>query len=126
LRAFEATPQSDVKFSPLGSRFDIQVNFFMTLTVSPYLTAPPSARSPQPAANGTAEGTSAPEKSAAAAADSVTLSPAAQQALGATQKTPLQSTLEAILDGVQNSTGPTLTFRAATDASTGKTLDQSC
>ena len=96
----------------------------MTLTVSPYLIAPHSGRSPQPAANGAAEGTSTPQKSGDAVPDSVTLSPTAQQAMA--QKTPLQSTLETILASVQTSTGPTLRFGSATNGSTGKTLDRSC
>jgi hypothetical protein len=99
----------------------------MTITVSPYLITPLGGRSPQPADGGTA----APRDSAPsqAANDSVTLSPAAQDAMKSApepQKTPLQSTLETILNSVQTSTGPTLTFRPAPDSQTGKTLDQTC
>jgi len=99
----------------------------MTLTVSPYLVTPPGGISPQPAQ----DGTEAPRSSTTgqATTDSVTLSPAAQEAMKSVpepQKTPLQSTLETILNSVQNSTGPTLTFRPAPDSQTGKTLDQTC
>ena len=97
----------------------------MTLSVSPYLTAPPSGRSPRPAV----DRTSAPQNSGdagASAKDSVSLSPAAAQALAAAPpdatKTPPPSTLEKILTGIKN--GPNL-FRSAPDNSTGKTLDQS-
>jgi hypothetical protein len=97
----------------------------MTLTVSPYLTAPLSGRSPQPAP----DRTNAPQKSgdvpADSAKDSISLSPAAQQALAAVppdaNKTPPQSTLGAILAGIKN--GPNLFFRSKPD--TGKNLDQS-
>ena len=97
----------------------------MTLTVSPYLTAPPSGRSPQPAP----DSTNAPQNPGDAATDStkdsISLSPAAQQALAAAppeaNKTPLQSTLGTILAGIKN--GPNLFFRAKPD--TGKNLDQS-
>jgi hypothetical protein len=103
----------------------------MTLTVSPYLIVPPSGLAPQPAADESVGTAGAPQTPNAADAtqDSVSLSPAAQQVLANTsppQKTLLQSALEKILTAVQTSTGPTLTFSAATDASTGKTLDQSC
>lgn len=96
----------------------------MTLTVSPYLTSPPGGRSPQPAN----DSAGAQQKPAAADSpkDSISLSPAAQQALGGEQKTPLQSALETILTAVKNATGPTLNFGSATNASTGKNLDQSC
>jgi hypothetical protein len=98
----------------------------MTLTVSPYLTAPPSGRSPQSAP----DRANAPQKSGDAPGDStkdsISLSPGAQQALAAAapdvNKTPLQSTLETILAVVKN--GPNLFFRPAPD--TGKNLDQSC
>ena len=98
----------------------------MTLTVSPYLTAPPSGRSPQSAP----DKTNALQKSGEApgdfAKDSISLSPGAQQALAAAppnaNKTPLQSTLETILAAVKS--GPSLFFRSAPD--TGKNLDQSC
>ena len=98
----------------------------MTLSIIPYLTAPPSGRSPRPAV----DSTSAPQNSGAAGAsakDSVSLSPAAEQALTAApppdaNKTPPQSALEKILAGIKN--GPNL-FRSAPDNSTGKTLDRS-
>ena len=101
----------------------------MALTVSPYLSAQQTAASPAPAR---AETRQSPGTASSAATDSVRLSPAAQQALAGTpsptdgQKTPLQATLEMILTSVRNATGPTLTFRPATDSQTGKTLDQSC
>ena len=99
----------------------------MTLTVSPYLTAPPSGRSPQSAP----DRTTAPQKSGEApgdsAKDSISLSPSAQQALAAAPRdaneTPPQSTLGKILTGIRNVTSPNL-FRSAPD--TGKNLDQSC
>jgi hypothetical protein len=102
----------------------------MTLTVSPYLTAPPSGRSPQSAP----DRTNAPQKSGEApgdsAKDSISLSPGAQQALAAAppdaNETPSQSTLGKILAGIKNATGPILSFGSATNTSTGKNLDQSC
>jgi hypothetical protein len=97
----------------------------MTLSVSPYLTAPPSGRSPRPAA----DSTSAPQNSGdagASAKDSISLSPTAEQALAAVPpdaiKPPPQSAMEKILAGIRN--GPNL-FRSAPDNSTGKNLDQS-
>ena len=100
----------------------------MTLTVSPYLTAPPSGRSPQSAPDKTDAPQKSGEASGDSAKDSISLSPGAQQALAAAPpdaaKTPLQSTLETILAVVKTATGPNLFFRSAPD--TGKNLDQSC
>ena len=103
----------------------------MSLTISPYLLAPLSGRQP-PSASSAPEATNVPQQSAPA--DKVTLSPAAQQAMARPTKTQLENALERILTGVKTSTGPTLTFGAAPDASTapdsagalGRNLDQSC
>lgn len=92
----------------------------MTITVSPYLT---QTLAP---ANGPSDG-QAPAKPAAdsnphnpaSPADSVTLSPEAQNRLN---KTLIESAMERILDGVKNSTGPRLVFQPAI----GTKLDQSC
>lgn len=107
----------------------------MTLTVSPYLSALQAASPPQPAGEtGAPQNTGPAASTGSAAADSVNLSPDAQQALkGAASspdisKTPLQSTLEMILAGVKNSIGPTLTFRSAPAPvnPSGTQVDQSC
>jgi hypothetical protein len=98
----------------------------MAITVSPYLSALPIVSQPQPAAAGTGAPQNPGIASSTGSADSVTLSPAAQQALADGQKTPLQTALETILAGVQNSTGPTLSFKSTPDSQTGKKFDQSC
>ena len=104
----------------------------MAISVSPYLAALPTVSQPQPAAAGTGAPRNSGAASSAGPGDSVSLSPAAKQALAGApspadgQKTPLQTTLETILATVQNSTGPTLRFDSATNASIGKKLDQSC
>ena len=92
----------------------------MSISVSPYLiqslsqaNAPSEGRAPsKPAADTNPQ---AP----AAQGDSVSLSPEAQNRLN---KTAIESTLERILDGVKNSTGPKLVFQPAI----GTKLDQSC
>jgi hypothetical protein len=104
----------------------------MAIIVSPYLSTPQTAPQTQPAVAGTAAPKNPGAASSTGTADSVNLSPAAQQALAGApspaegQKTPLQTVLETILAAVQNSTGPTLNFGSATDSQTGKTLDKSC
>jgi hypothetical protein len=106
----------------------------MTLTVSPYLSAPQAASAPQSAGGTGAPQNTGPATSAASGtADSVSLSQHAQQALNGagsppdSGKTPLQSTLEMILASVKNSVGPTLTFRSspAPNNPTGTQIDKS-
>ena len=125
----KATPQSNIKVLSLGSRLNPPAIPPMALTVSPYLSAPQTAASPAPAR---AETRQSPGAASSAATDSVrSVAGGAAGARGHAsptdaQKTPLQATLERILASVRNATGPTLTFRPATDSQTGKTLDQSC
>jgi hypothetical protein len=100
----------------------------MTLTVSPYLTAPSNGISPRAAASGSSDGAAIAQNPATASAqDAISLSPAAQQALASApdgQKTPLQSALEKILTAIRSTDSPTLSFSTAPDI--GKNLDQSC
>jgi hypothetical protein len=92
----------------------------MAISVSPYLiqslsqaSAPPEGQTPsKPAADSNPQAPATP-------GDSVTLSPEAQTRLN---KTLIESTMERILDGVKNSTGPKLVFQPAI----GSKLDQSC
>lgn len=105
----------------------------MTLTVSPYLSAPRTASAPQSTGGTGAPQNTGPEASAGTA-NSISLSQDAQQALNGagsspdSGKTPLQSTLEMILASVKNSIGPTLTFRSSPAPAnpSGTQVDKSC
>jgi hypothetical protein len=94
----------------------------MSITVSPYLVQT-LAQASTPASDSSAPSKSASQSNASqqssAPSDSVTLSPQAQNRLN---KTLIESTMERILDGVKNSTGPKLVFQPAI----GSKLDESC
>ena len=100
----------------------------MAISVSPYLTSPPTGPTQNGSgANSTPANTTPPPRENTPPADSISLSPEAQQSLADAAKTPLQSTLEMILDGVKNASGPTLNFfRASLSGQTGTKLDKSC
>ena len=92
----------------------------MSITVSPYLTQ--SLAQSNNAPGGQAQPNPTPDTNPqipAAPADSVSLSPEAQNRLN---KTMIESAMERILEGVKNSTGPRLVFQPAI----GTKLDQSC
>jgi hypothetical protein len=97
----------------------------MSISVSPYLTqalapaqanAPASEAQPKPASQSNPPNAN---QQSPVVGDSVTLSPEAQNRLN---KTVIESTMERILDGVKNSTGPKLVFQPAV----GSKLDESC
>jgi len=88
----------------------------MSISVSPYLI---QSLSQANAPAGPLKPAAASNPQSPAAGDSVTLSPEAQNRLN---KTMIESTMERILDGVKNSTGPKLVFQPAV----GTKLDQSC
>ncbi|HEY2837133.1 MAG TPA: hypothetical protein VGI89_11240 [Rhizomicrobium sp.] len=101
----------------------------MSISVSPYLTqalaqAPAQANAPasdskaQPKPTSLSNPPNANQQSPVVG-DSVTLSPEAQNRLN---KTVIESTMERILDGVKNSTGPKLVFQPVI----GSKLDESC
>lgn len=90
----------------------------MSISVSPYLIQSLSQAN-APSSDGAAPSKPASNPQIPAAGDAVTLSPEAQNRLN---KTAIESTMERILDGVKNSTGPKLVFQPAI----GTKLDQSC
>ena len=101
----------------------------MAMTVSPYLSSPPVSpvKNDSGADAGPANTTAPQTQNNPAPADQISLSSQAQQSLAGDGKTPLQSTLEMILDGVKNASGPTLSFfRASLPGQTGTKFDQSC
>ena len=92
----------------------------MSISVSPYLAQ--SLSQTGTPSEGPAPSKPAPDANPqipVAQGDSVSLSPEAQNRLN---KTLIESTMERILDGVKNSTGPKLVFQPAI----GTKLDQSC
>ena len=93
----------------------------MSITVSPYLAQAMAQANPSVRSDGQTPSTPAADANPQipTPGDSVTLSPAAQDKLN---KTLIESTMERILDGVKNSTGPKLVFQPAI----GTKLDESC
>jgi len=92
----------------------------MSITVSPYLSQALAQTNGASQSDGQTPAQSASsDPNPQTPSDSVTLSPEAQNKLN---KTLIESAMERILEGVKNSTGPTLVFQPAV----GTKLDKSC